>query len=355
MSSPPRPVVAPTALAAVGALPVLCLVPEALRAGGLAPLFCAAVVTGFFGAPLALREWRSGEERRDPVRDALAETTLTTWTAAAVASLAVPWQGGGQLGAGAAFAAATALGALFAGQVLVRTRPGRFVAGAALGVMVAAASWPVFTVDATSDRVPALPWTLLEPHFESWRAWAPGAVVLGVVGAGAASGSLSLFRREPGERRAPFAAAGVGLALALVLSVRAGAAHAAALGQPASDAVALGLGAAALALAGPVTSLRPLFVALAAGWLCGPAAGALPFVTSVVAPALSAALCLRIAWTSTGVDRIPSLAGGALLTVAAGLGPWPSEPSAAVAIGGLVVVVFWWVATRLVTAPQEAT
>jgi hypothetical protein len=354
MLPPPRPVVPPLALAAAGALPALCALPAALRAGGLAPVFCAAVVAGFVGAPLAGQEWRA--DRPDPLRQALAETATAAWAAAAVASLAADWRAPAGPVGGAWFAGATALGALFAGQAVARRPWGRRALLGLLAAATAAALWPTSTVDGTGGAVPALPWTLLEPRFGGWRDWAPGAVAAGVLSAGAGVGALSLARRDPGEWRAPWGAVGVGLLIALAGSVRAGTTFAAALGDPGPDAGWLVLGGATLAAAGPALVRRPLLVAAAGAWLCGPAAGALPFVTTVAAPLVSAALLARIGAGAAGAERAAGWGAGALLAgVAAVAGRWPTELGPAAAVGALLVAVFWWVATRLAIAPREAS
>jgi hypothetical protein len=353
MLSPQRPAAPATALAAVGALPVLCALMPALRAGGLAPVFCAAVLGGFLGAPLAGAEWRRDEP--DATRDALAETTIAAWTAAAVASLAAPWRADTAPAGAAWFAAATALGALFAGRVLARHRWGRAVAVGAVAVAASVALWPATGLDATGALAPAPPWTLLEPRFEAWRDWLAGAAAAGVLAAGAGAGPLSLFRREPGAWQAPWAALGVALSVAVAGSVRAGSDFAAELGAPGPDAAWLALGSAALLLTGPAALRRPLLTAVSAAWLCGPAAGALPFVITVLAPGLSAALLMRSAWSAGGAARGAGALGSAALAGAVLVsGRWPDEPSAAAAIGVLVVGVFWWAATRLALAPREA-
>lgn len=348
---PADPRAASLSLAALGALGGCALLGALLRSGGLAPVAIAAVVAVFVGAPIARAQWLRGDA--DPVRLALADLARAAWGTAAVAALAEPWRGAP--GSGAATAFATALGAPFAGAVLLRFGWGRAAAVAALGLAGVAACWPAVTVDATAATVPAPPWDLLSPQFAAWRDWWSPAVVAGLALAGAGVGGWSSTARPPGDRRTPWAAVGLGLAVALVAAVRAGTLFAASLGTPPADPLALALGAAALGLAGPQLARRPLLLAGGAVWVWGPAADALPFVVTVLAPGLSVLVLLHDARTARGVGRGPGLLGAALLVPAIAAGArWPGDAPAAVAVGALVVAVFWAVATRLTLAAREA-
>ncbi len=341
-----------SSLAALGAVAACCAWPSAAFDGGLAPLALAAVVAAFVGAPLAGVEWRRADV--DPVRSALAELATTTWAAAAMATLAASWRPGG--GATAWFVVGTVLAAPFAGAAAGRSPWGRRAAVLAAVAACALAVWPHTMVDATTREVWATPWDVLEPQFQEWRGWGAGAVLTGLVLAGAGTGAWATSRREPGAWRTPWAAPGVGLVVALALAVRAAGGFSAGLGVALPDPVTAVVGASALAVAGPVVARRPLLLAACAAWLWGPAAHALPFVVTVLAPSLSAALLARTAVRAAGVERAAAAGGAVAFAGCVALaGAWPTEASAALAVGVLVVVVFWWVATRLALAtPQEA-
>ncbi|MCB9686938.1 MAG: hypothetical protein H6735_18005 [Alphaproteobacteria bacterium] len=324
---------------------------DLLHVAGLAPLALAAVVAAFVGIPAAGAEWRGPSE--EPVgvgivRRSLAELAGLGLLASATASLAQPPPDAPP--ASSWGAVALALGVWPAGAVLGR-RP--WLAIGILAAMVAGAGiWAATSVSLTP------PWTLLEPHPEVWRRFAPRAVVLGALAAGAGLGPLATRTRPPGQWRAPWATAGLTIAVATIVALAQGAVWESSLGAgslalPAA-LVSLVLVAGAMALgAGRGRLIAGLMATL---WLLGPGEGAAGFVLDTLVPMGAAASLALAAWGSRGADRWWTALGAGVLTaaVAAGGTPPPRAVGEGVAIGLLLVGAFWVVATRAVLARRTA-
>jgi hypothetical protein len=358
-----------TTLSGLGiAVPAALLSLDGLRAGGLAPLLLTGGVALVIGAPAALAEWRSrgrpaAEEPSPAVRAgtaAIAEVAGLSLAACALQTLAQASPAG----------LAAALLVWPVGAWLAR-RTGR------AGIPVLAAL-PGLAILAIGRSVAAPPWTLLEPHWTGWTTFAGPAAVGGVWLAGVGTGRWALGpARPPGANRSPFAAVGVGVAVALLLAVDRGARFEATLGAaPAFDgasgwmaalaavsmAGALCWPAAARSLAASASDrrfsgwVRPAVGLLLTAALAGPGAHVVPWVTSAVLPALTLVGAGASGLASTGPDRTLGLLAAGVCAAAPGAG-WPGMPEGlwdAMFVGGLVVVGFWFVATRSVLA-REAT
>lgn len=324
---------------------------DLLLAGGLAPLAAAAVVAVFVGVPVARAEWRGPVDEgagARVVRRSLAELAGLGLLATAAATLPLPSE---PAVPGASWAAvAVALGAWPAGAVLGR-RP-RLAAAVVATVVIGAAAWAAAALRTSP------PWTLLEPHLEAARRFAPRAVVLGALAAGAGLGPFATRTRPPGQWRAPWVAAGLTLAVATLVSVAQGATWEASLGT-ASPVVHPALAAVAL-VAGTMASGggrgRLVGGLLATAWLLGPGAAARPFVLDALVPLCAAGSLALAARATAGAERLWTGLGAVVLAGAALAGgpPAPEALGQAVAVGLLLVGAFWVVATRAVLAQRTA-
>jgi len=326
------------------ALVVAIHVQTSLWSGGLAPLAVAAVVAAFLGVPVATNEWRLGPETRPAFTWPLGETLLLAAVGAVV--------GAALAGTGLAGLAAMLIGWPIMAFATRRFGfwPGFVAVGVAMLAMVVSVGISLPGFDG---------WTLLEPHWETWRDWLPWSLVAGLLLPCAGLGRWAEAPPAlPGHRRVPWAVAGLGLLVATAISL------AAAVVAEGQEAISYGvvpillLALCATALAGPPDGFRrrlgiPLVASL---WFAGPGFGGLelfwqfllPLGMSMTIGALAMRLEGQASWTAW-------VAAAAALGAA--LFGWPGVPigtlDAAAAAATLVGLV-WIVGTRAVLARQTA-
>lgn len=326
-----------------------------LAEGGLALLALAAVVALFLGAPLAWAEWRASralqeEERLGPGLSALGDVLALLLIAALAAPLTADLGLTGQAFALLGWISVTALTSrsgpawapLFAGAALV---------SAVVGAILALSASP--------------PWTLLQPTWGAWRAWAPGAIVLGLLLTPAGLGQWATGPElPPGSRRIAWATSGFALLIGLAVGLRTGARFEGHLGVSVADPVAdltltLALLAGAFAVVGrqvpPKDGSRTRWTRAGLGllgtlWFAGPGMVALPWFLGRILPLGIGLTLLAVARFTHGARRWTALIGAALALVGAVAVPIPLPPTVggAAAVGVTVVAIFWYVATRTV-------
>jgi hypothetical protein len=150
------------------------LMPELLRQGGVAPLLVAVAVAATLGAPAAHAEAAERAELA-PWERVLSAWLLIGTASAALAAAATPLGWLGIVPAGILWTlvawpkGASALGAALAAA-----------GGAWLGVTVPALH-PLVALRGTPEVTVGAPWALLQPAWSSWMAWLPGALLLGLL------------------------------------------------------------------------------------------------------------------------------------------------------------------------------
>lgn len=322
-----------------------------LARGGLAPLAAAAIVAIFVGAPSTVAE-RSAADVLDEestlgraVR-ALAELLGLLLVAALSAPLVASL---GLTGQGAALLAW--VGLIFLVQ---RLGDAPTVVFAGLALLLAA-------FGAATALTNAPPWTLLAPTWTDARAWAPGAVTIGLLLAPAAVGQWSSGPEvPPGGGRLAWTTAGLALLFALASAARAGARFEAALGAEvvdpgASATLVAALLAAASSLLARRGTQRALWSRAGVGllatlWFVGPGAAALDPVLDAVLPVGVALVLAATARYAHGAPRVAAGVGALLALAAAVTGPavLPASVGGAAALGLTLVAMFWYVAARSV-------
>lgn len=331
--------------------------PRWLAQGGLAPLAVATLVALCVAAPLAAIEVRaatrfgSARDRGElrPV-DRVLGATAEVLALLLVASIAAPL---------VAAAGLTGQSMALGGWLLVGLATRR--AGFAPAAVLAVAAVLLGLVGGAVAAAETPPWTLLEPHWASWREWMPGALAVGLLLAPAGLGQWATGPAvPPGGARIAWTTAGLAILLAVGSAVRAGARFEAALGVPPVDSLAqvtltLAVGAGACAVVGRAGDSRARWTRVGLGvlgtlWFTGPAAAALPVFLSMVVPLGMAVILGIVAWHATGGARLLAAFGAALAVVAAGGAPvsLPTTVSGAGALALTIVGMFWYVATRAV-------
>ncbi|MBW2257552.1 MAG: hypothetical protein JRI25_23555, partial [Deltaproteobacteria bacterium] len=184
---------------------------DRLSEGGLAPIAVAVVVAVFLGLPLATTEWRVGASGRlsGPAARG-AQALVELWSLLLVAAIAAPWvrEAGGR---GLIVAAGLWIGAGLA----VRLSGGLVVPLVAAAVCVGALGSAV----AMGGEAP--PWTLLEPHWSTWRDWLPSATAGGFLLSAAGWGQWSgVPGPAPGRGQVPWAVAGMVLLASVAVALR---------------------------------------------------------------------------------------------------------------------------------------
>jgi hypothetical protein len=330
-----------------------------LEQGGLAPVAIAAVSALLVGAPAAVVAWKVSEAplAPAPLRAAVGsagELAACLWAACGVAAA---------LGEGPGWLPWVLVPLVWGAGALLSRLPRALALVAGLSVVgLLAVAGRALVADA--------PWTLLEPHWDGWTRYAGPAALAGALLSGLGLGAWTQgVRRPPGERHAPWAAAGLGLLAALALLVERSARYETGLGAlsapgPLVTVLLLGLLSAGIgawltrevALKAPRLPLVPALLGmLLTLLLAGPAAGALPLVASALVPMLVLCELLSCAVRSGGADRV-LLGIAALLVVSATTLGWPGLPARildAALLGGFVVGTFWFVATRSVLARRS--
>jgi hypothetical protein len=324
---------------------------DRLSVGGLAPIAVTVVVAVFLGLPLATTEWRVGASGRfsgPAARGARALAEL--WSLFLVGAIAAPWvQDAG--GRGQIVAAGLWVGSALA----VRLTGGLVVPVIAAAVCVGALAAAVPTVGE------APPWTLLEPHWSTWRDWLPAAIGGGFLLSAAGWGQWSgVAGPAPGRGQLPWAVAGVALLAAVAVVVR----HAVWFEQNAggevfdlaSRLVAVGAvvaaGSAVLCREGVrgAAVLHGIGGLLATLWFAGPAYEALPLWWGTLLPLGPALFAVALAVHADGSRRAVAAVAAVVLLGAAVAG-WPGLPqqaAAAAAAAGTVVIAVWVAGTRAV-------
>jgi hypothetical protein len=330
-----------------------------LEQGGLAPVAIAAVSALLVGAPAAVVAWRVSEVQVEPapVRAAVGsagELAACLWAACGVAAA---------LGSSSGWLHWLLIPLVWVAGALLSRLPRGLALTAGLSVVgLLAVAGRALGTDA--------PWTLLEPHWDGWTSYAGPSALVGALLSGLGLGTWTLgVRRPPGERHAPWSAAGLALLGALALVVERSARYEVGLGSPAPSgplvtALLMGLLSAGIGAwltregAPKVTGLPsvPAVLGLLLSLLlAGPAAGALPLVAGALVPMLVLCELLSCAVRSGGADRV-LLGIAALLVVSATTLGWPGLPVRvldAALLGGFWVGAFWFVATRSVLARRS--
>ncbi len=330
------------------ALLVAIQVESSLWLGGLAPLAVATIVAAFLGVPVAMSEWRLGPlPTARPFTWSLGETLLLL---AVGATVGASFSGSGLPG----------LAAMLFGWPLLGLAVFRF--GYWLGgVLVLLAT--VATLALVGLSVPTFDgWTLLEPHWETWRQWLPWSVIAGLLLATAGLGRWAEAPPAlPGHRRVPWATTGVGLLTATAIAF--GAAFTAEGHSPSSFDVALltvlyQVALSVTALAGPAEGARRrVGTALVASlWFAGPGAAGLALFWQFLLPVGLSITIGSLAMRLRGQSSWTAWAASAAALGAALYG-WPGVPAGtidAAAAAATLVGIVWIVGTRTVIAREPA-
>jgi hypothetical protein len=324
---------------------------DRLSVGGLAPIAVTVVVAVFLGLPLASTEWRVGASGRFSGPSARgAQALAELWSLFLVGAIAAPWvreAGGRGMVVAAGLWVAAALATRLTGGLVVPVLAAAVGAGA-LGVAAV-----------TVGDAP--PWTLLEPHWSTWRDWLPVAVGGGFLISAAGWGQWSgVSGPTPGRGQLPWAVGGVALLVAVAVALR----HAVWFEQHAGGEVfdvatrlvvvgaVVAAGSAVLSREGVrgAEVLHGIGGLLATLWFAGPAYGALALWWGTLLPLGLALFAVVLALHADGSRR--AVAGmAAVVLLAAAAGGWPGLPqqaAAAAAAAGTAVVAVWVAGTRAV-------
>ena len=313
-----------------------------LSSGGLAPVAVAAVLAGVVSVPAARIRW----QQRQP------STTRTSRSLQALAPiLAVFWVSAvasNQLQAGVATAVELVLGAL---SVYLSVRRWPHIAPVVWTAMALLAA----TVLGASSLGGPPPWTLLEPHWETWSQWMPWSMTAGAL---LGLGGLGVWRSgpsmPPGGARLAWLPTSLGVWVALALAVRLGAQYETHL-EPTSDPWRTGVvflclaAGAAVALPQRASPRFPIpLEVLAVAWFAGPGNGSQDWFLYGWLPAGIALVSADNAHQSRGLQRGIF---AALTTVACGAALWgwpdvPANPADAVRAALTGLVLLWVAGTR---------
>lgn len=321
---------------------------DRLSRGGLAPIAVSVVVAVFFGLPLATTEWRAG---RLPGRAAVGVRVLADlWSLFLVAAIAAPWVR--EAGARGQIVAA---GLWLSAALAVRLSRSLVVP------LVAGAVWLGALASAAAVAGDAPPWTLLEPHWSTWRDWLPAAIAGGFLLSAAGWGQWGgLSGPAPGRGQLPWAVAGAALLAAVALALRLAVGF-----EQHAGSVGLDLGARLVAVGAVVAAgsavlgredvrggevLHATGGLLATLWFAGPAHEVLPLWWGSLLPLGPALVATLLAVRAEGSARAVA-AVAALVLLAAAVAGWPGLPqqaAGAAAAAGTVVIAVWVAGTRAV-------
>jgi hypothetical protein len=305
-------------------------------------LAVAAVVAAFLGVPVASSEWSAGPDASRPLTWTLGETLLLVAVGAVVGASV---GGSGLMG----------LAAMLLGWPVLGFLAHRFSYWPGLiGVGISVITTLVFA----GLALPGFDgWTLLEPHWETWRAWLPGSVTAGLLLSTAGLGRWAEAPAAlPGHRKVPWASAGLGLLVAVAMAF--GASTLAEGVLPTLVTMGFLFGLCATVAAGPTAGVRRRIgiAAVSSVWFAGPGLGGidlfweflLPLGLSVTIGGLALRLQGQARWTAV-------IAATAAL--ASSVFGWPGVPSGtldAAAAAATFVGVAWIVGTRSILHRQTA-